>query len=136
MLKDMSLAQLESVIAASFFDAPQSGSTRGWLDARGLIASDLKRQLPTEEILLEGEDAIKEALAWKPLDLEDVLVGTHGGEKLAEMIGADVWTHGNLWREEDRELTREVCAWFADYVASYVAELRKILTELAGTLPS
>jgi hypothetical protein len=136
MLKNMSLVQLDSVIAESNFDEPQSGAAKGHLDSRGLVASELKMTRHSDEDLLKYiEESIDEALAWKPLDLENVLVATYGGQKLAELIGADVWTHGNLWRE-DRELTQEVCRWFAAYVESYVAELRKNLTAIAGTFPS
>ncbi len=136
MLKDMTRGQLESVIDASNSDSQlRSGSIKGYLDARGLIASDLMMNRPTSEVFLECEDAINEALEWEPLDFEDVMVGSYGAEKLAELIGGDVWTHGNLWRE-DRVLTHFVCRWFAAYVESYIAELRRLRTELAGALPS
>ena len=135
LLTNMSLAQLDQVIEESNSEEPCSASTKGQIEARGLGASELKMKRSTEETILECEDALNEALAWQPLDLENVLVGSYGGEKLAELIGGDVWTHGNLWRE-DRELTQCVCNWFADYTEGYVTELRKILTELAGTLPS
>ena len=132
----MSLDQLDSVIAEANCDEPQSGATKGLLDARGLVASELKVTLPTDEALLKYiEESIDEALAWKELDLEDVLVATYGGPKLAALTGVDVWTHGNLWRE-DRTLTPEICRWFAAYTGSYITELRKILSVLAGALPS
>jgi hypothetical protein len=136
MWMNMSLDQLDSVIAEANCDEPQSGAAKGLLDARGLVASELKLTHPTDEDLLKYiEESIEEALAWKTRDLEKVLVGTYGGPKLAELTGVDVWTHGNLWRE-DRALTQEICRWFAAYTDSHVAELRKILSALAGTFPS
>ena len=139
MWTSMTLAQIDSMIAEANYDGPQSGATKGLLDARGLVASELKVTRPTDEALLEYiEESIDEALAWKSCDLEEVLVGTYGGPKLGELTGVDVWTHGNSWREEreDRVLTEEICRWFTAYTDSYVTELRKILNVLAGTFPS
>lgn len=136
MWTNLSLDQLDSMIAEANCDEPQSGAAKGLLDARGLVASELKLTHPTDEALLKYiEESIEEALAWETHDLEKVLVATYGGPKLAELAGVDVWTHGNLWRE-DRAPTEELCRWFAAYTDSYVTELRKILSALAGTLPS
>ena len=137
MWMNMSLDQLDGVIAEANCNEPQSGAVKGLLDARGLVASELKLTHPTDEDLLEYiEESIEEALAWETHDLENVLVSTYGGPKLAELTGVDVWTHGNAWREEDRVLTAEIGRWFAAYRDNYIAELRKALSVLAGTLPS
>jgi len=132
-LQDMSFAQLSDVIARANSDDIGSATDKGRLDAQGLVASDLKFGLPSHEVVRRCTSVLNEAATWKSADLEDVLVGTYGATHLAKIIGADVWAHGNLWREDSRQLTPEVCKWFADYTDAFIAELHGIITELAGT---
>jgi hypothetical protein len=125
-------AQIERDIAAAALpEVPQSGYRTGQIEARGLVASEVTTSQPTDEELLEYiEDLIKD-----PDSDPDLVIGTHGAIPLSKVIGSEVWTHGNLWREK-RTLTPAARKWFSDYAKGFVAELRKIRDEIAPRLPS
>jgi hypothetical protein len=123
--------QLERDIKSGLPKSKQPGYKTGQLGARGLVASELKMFRPSDDELLQYvEEVIKD-----PNVTPRWLVGTYGAFNLAPVIGADVWTHGNLWREKHK-LTPAAEKWFADYADGFVTELRKIRDEIEQRLPS
>jgi len=77
MWTNLSLDQLDEIIAKSLRDEWGSASEMGLREARGLVASELKLKRPIDDALLTWvEEAVDAALAWRPEDLETVLVAS------------------------------------------------------------